>query len=311
MAHSDDYCRPPARPSIHSSSLSLLIVRDYYCFCYPTNRRHRIGRTRTVALGRITFVRSFPWIPHANCSDPLAGRPTTGRSALDPHHHNQRHHLDSLEIIIIIFRQGLCGGLLNFLFVLQLGGFIQLCFRWLQGGRFNKVQLIVATEFLGQPEEGFFKIIIGLGGNIIILQIFFAMKGNLFGLDLAILDFDLVSAQDNGDIVTDAGQIAVPVGDIFVGNATGNIKHDNGALTLNVITIPQASELFLTGRVPDVELNGSAIGKEGQGMDFDTERRDVFLFKFTGQMSLDKGRFADTTIADQNEFEFRYTFLRL
>jgi hypothetical protein len=39
-------------------------------------------------------------------------------------------------------------------------------------------------------------------------------------------------------------------------------------------------------------------------MDFDTERRHVLFFEFTGQVALDEGRLADATVADENELEF-------
>ena len=45
----------------------------------------------------------------------------------------------------------------------------------------------------------------------------------------------------------------MPVGNIFVGYTGGNVKHDNGALALDVITISETSELFLASCVPNIE----------------------------------------------------------
>ena len=42
---------------------------------------------------------------------------------------------------------------------------------------------------------------------IVILQIFLAMERDGFGLDLALLDVDLVAAEDDGNILADANQI--------------------------------------------------------------------------------------------------------
>ena len=70
------------------------------------------------------------------------------------------------------------------------------------------------------------------------------MKGNLLGLDLTILDFDLVSSQDNGDVFTDSSQITMPVGNIFVSDTRGDIKHDNGTLSLNVISITKSTKFL-------------------------------------------------------------------
>ena len=45
----------------------------------------------------------------------------------------------------------------------------------------------------------------------------------------------------------------MPVGNIFVGYTGGNVKHDNSALALDVITISETSELFLASCVPNIE----------------------------------------------------------
>jgi hypothetical protein len=47
----------------------------------------------------------------------------------------------------------------------------------------------------------------------------------------------------------------VPVGNVLVGNAGGNIEHDDTALAVDVITITETAKLLLTGGIPDIELN--------------------------------------------------------
>ena len=44
-----------------------------------------------------------------------------------------------------------------------------------------------------------------------------------------------------------------PVGYVLVGNSRGNIEHDDTALSVDVVTITEATELLLSGSVPDVE----------------------------------------------------------
>jgi hypothetical protein len=61
---------------------------------------------------------------------------------------------------------------------------------------------------------------------------------------------------------------------------------------------------LLSGGIPHIEFHGTTIGMKGQWMDFNTQGSDVLLFKFTRQMTFDKGRLTDPTITDQNEFEF-------
>ena len=85
------------------------------------------------------------------------------------------------------------------------------------------------------------------------------------------LDVDLVSAEDNGNVFADTDQVSVPVGDILVRDARGDVKHDDGALALDVVAVSQTAEFLLAGRVPGVEANGAKVGVEGQWMDLDTQ----------------------------------------
>ena len=59
----------------------------------------------------------------------------------------------------------------------------------------------------GYSQEGLFEIIIRLSRNIIVLQIFFAMEGDGFSLDLALFYVDLVSAENDGDVFADPDEI--------------------------------------------------------------------------------------------------------
>ena len=71
------------------------------------------------------------------------------------------------------------------------------------------------------------------------------MESDLLGLDLSVLNFHLISTQNNWNVFANSGQVTMPVGNIFVSDTGGNIKHDNGALSLDVVTITQSTK-FLT-----------------------------------------------------------------
>ena len=64
------------------------------------------------------------------------------------------------------------------------------------------------------------------------LEVLFSVENDGFGFDFSVLDVHFVSAEHNWDVFTHSDQIPVPVGNIFVSNTGGNVKHDNGALTL-------------------------------------------------------------------------------
>ena len=67
---------------------------------------------------------------------------------------------------------------------------------------------MISDQFSRQPQKRFLKVIVALGGNVIILQVLFAVKCNCFGLDFAIFYVDFVAAEDNGDVVADTDQVA-------------------------------------------------------------------------------------------------------
>ena len=56
-------------------------------------------------------------------------------------------------------------------------------------------------------EEGLFEVIIGLGTDIVVLQVFLAVECDSLGLYFSLFDIDLVSAEDNWDILADTNKI--------------------------------------------------------------------------------------------------------
>ncbi len=47
----------------------------------------------------------------------------------------------------------------------------------------------------------------------------------------------------------------VPVGDVLVGDAGGDVEHDDAALSVDVVSIAKTTELLLAGGIPDVKLD--------------------------------------------------------
>ena len=90
----------------------------------------------------------------------------------------------------------------------------------------------LTDELPRQPEEGLFKVVVGLGRNVVVLQVLLSVEHDRLGLHLAVLDVDLVAAQDDGDVFADADQVAVPVGHVLVRHPRGHVEHDDGALAL-------------------------------------------------------------------------------
>jgi hypothetical protein len=58
---------------------------------------------------------------------------------------------------------------------------------------------------------------------------------DLLGLDLAVLDVDLVTAQDDGNRLAHPHDVPVPVGDVLVCHARCDVEHDDRTVALDVI----------------------------------------------------------------------------
>ena len=71
----------------------------------------------------------------------------------------------------------------------------------------NTYQLRVADQFPGEPEEGLLEVVVGLGGDIVVLEVLLAVEGDGLGLDLALLHIDLVATQHNGNVLADTDEI--------------------------------------------------------------------------------------------------------
>ena len=55
----------------------------------------------------------------------------------------------------------------------------------------------------------------------------------------------------------------MPVWDVLVGDAGGDIEHDDTALSVDVVAISQTTELLLTCSVPYIELDLSEVLHRG------------------------------------------------
>lgn len=66
----------------------------------------------------------------------------------------------------------------------------------------------VADQLASEPQERLLEVVVGLGGDVVVLQVLLAVEGDSLGLDLALLDVDLVTAEDDGDTLADTDEVA-------------------------------------------------------------------------------------------------------
>ena len=75
--------------------------------------------------------------------------------------------------------------------------------------------------------------IVALSRDVVILKVLLAMESNLFSLDFAVLNVDLVSDKDNGDVFADADQVLVPFRHVLVSDSRAHVKHDDATVSTN------------------------------------------------------------------------------
>lgn len=65
----------------------------------------------------------------------------------------------------------------------------------------------VADKLACKPEERLLEVVVGLGRDIIVLEVLLAVEGNGLGLDLALLHVDLVAAENDGDVLANTDEV--------------------------------------------------------------------------------------------------------
>jgi hypothetical protein len=65
----------------------------------------------------------------------------------------------------------------------------------------------VADKLAGQPQEWLLEVVVGFGGDVVVLKVLLAVESDGLGLHLALLDVDLVSAKNDWDVLADTDQV--------------------------------------------------------------------------------------------------------
>ena len=65
----------------------------------------------------------------------------------------------------------------------------------------------VANKLACQPQERLLKVVVGLGGDVVVLEILLSVESDGLGLHLSLLYINLVSGEDDGDVFADTDQI--------------------------------------------------------------------------------------------------------
>ena len=95
----------------------------------------------------------------------------------------------------------------------------------------NQLQVGVVLKLAEQVNEGLFVVVVALNRKFVVLNVLLAVEGDGSGLDLALLEIDFVTAQNDGDVGSaDTSNISVPVGNVLVSHSRSDIEHNDGSL---------------------------------------------------------------------------------
>jgi len=165
-------------------------------------------------------------------------------------------------------------------------------FRRKEADLLDERQLRLIEERPAEVQEWLLEVVIRLGRYLVVLQVLLAMEGNLFGLDLSILNINLVTTDDDGDPLADSREVFVPIGYVLVTQPRSDIEEDDGSLSGDIIAIAQPSELLLASGIPDVEHDRTVAGIERDSMHVHPESGDVLHLEIAGEVSPYEGRLA-------------------
>jgi hypothetical protein len=138
------------------------------------------------------------------------------------------------EVVVFLGQREVLG-LVHLLLVGVEDGLIDRHLRWGEGRGGDELEALVADELSGEPavlvreisagksdlQERLLEVVVGLGRDVVVLQVLLPVEGDGLGLDFALLDIDLVAAEDDGDVFAHADEIACRVSGDQRGEAGG------------------------------------------------------------------------------------------
>ena len=85
------------------------------------------------------------------------------------------------------------------------------------------------------------------------------MEYDRLGFDFTVLNVDLISSKDDRNVLAHPDKVPVPVRNILVRDLRSYVEHDDSALSLDIVSVSQPSELLLTSGIPHVEPDGATV----------------------------------------------------
>mmetsp|Transcript_8369 Transcript_8369/g.9733 ORF Transcript_8369/g.9733 Transcript_8369/m.9733 type:complete len:241 (-) Transcript_8369:84-806(-) len=211
--------------------------------------------------------------------------------------------LIKLLILVSFLRQRSMNSSLDLSIDLSLSRSIHMYFWWCKCRCLDDPQIIMAGQLSSKVEEGLLEVVVGLRGDFVVLKVLFSMEHNLFWFDGASFGIYFVTTQHHGNILHDAIEIPVPVGDVFVCDAGCDVEHNDCAGCADIVTITKTSELLLSGSVPAPEAEGSEACVEIEGGHRNAHGWFICLLEVSSHVTRDESGFTSTAVTAEDKLE--------
>mmetsp|Transcript_10451 Transcript_10451/g.28578 ORF Transcript_10451/g.28578 Transcript_10451/m.28578 type:complete len:264 (-) Transcript_10451:93-884(-) len=165
----------------------------------------------------------------------------------------------------------------------------------------------ISHQLAGQVQERLLIVVVGLCRHLVILQVLFPVERHLLRLHLAVFHIHLISHQHHRNILAHPRQVPVPRRHVLVRQPRRHVKHNDGRIRVDVVPVAEPTELLLSGCIPAVKANLSAVRGEVERVHLNPDGRLVLLLKLSRQVTLDERRLPGSSISHEHQLERRHT----
>merc|ERR1719399_2458335 len=215
------------------------------------------------------------------------------------------------QLVVVLVWQGLVHRLLQLRLDLGLGLHVDDDVWRREGWGLHQGQRVVAHKLPREVNEGLLVLVVGPRADLEVLEVLLPVEDDVLGLHLPVLGVNLVAAQHDRDVLAHPSQVAVPHGDGLVGQPGGNVEHDDRAVGVDVVALPEAAELLLSGSVPAVKPQSTVVRMKVERVDLHADRGLVRLLELSGLVPLHEGRLPGSSVPDQDKLELGDALLPL
>ena len=154
------------------------------------------------------------------------------------------------------------------------------------------------SEQPAYDQEGELVVVVGLSGNLDVLDALLPVPCDRLCPDLSVLHLALVADEHVWDLLADLLYVAIPVLYVVVRHAGGDVEEEETRLSTDIVGVSQASELLLACCVVDLKVHLALGREEGKQTNLNPDGWDVLALELTRLVALDKSSLPRAAVSD-------------